>query len=210
MSVSSAHGRTATVKSGSAGGTKLANRITRNGRTRLARLCHPNSWRKKDAKHRADKGQSPGDKGRPRATPGGSSPGVLVGPPWLERPRRPAGLVRQVHRSHRQQGQHKQGSCYQLHAQAVAVVVDVRAGFAAGRTATLRDRPSTLGADQVLAAHPAPTGHTGRPGHFDDVGRSKPVSPLDWPEAKPGRVISRNASTQYPVYLVRWASDPLR
>jgi hypothetical protein len=53
----------------------------------------------------------------------------------------------QVHRGHRQQGKHEQRGCNQLHAHSVAVVVDVGAGLAAGRAATLRYRPSTLGAD---------------------------------------------------------------
>src|SRR5260370_3638534 len=63
-----------------------------------------------------------------------------------------------MHRGHSQQGQHKQDSRDQLHAQAVALMVDMGAGLTARRAATLRYRPSTLGADQVLAAHPAPTG----------------------------------------------------
>jgi hypothetical protein len=53
----------------------------------------------------------------------------------------------QVHGGHRQQRQHEQDSPYQLDAQAGAVVVDVRAGLAADRAATLRYRSSTLGAD---------------------------------------------------------------
>jgi hypothetical protein len=52
-----------------------------------------------------------------------------------------------MHRGHRQQGEHEQRGRNQLHAYAVAVVVDMRAGLAAGRAATLRYRPSTLGAD---------------------------------------------------------------
>jgi hypothetical protein len=72
-------------------------------------------------------------------------------------------LVPEVHRGHGQQGQHKQDSRNQLHAQAVALMMDVRAGIAARRAATLRYRPSTLGADQVLAAHPAPIGLSARP-----------------------------------------------
>jgi len=64
----------------------------------------------------------------------------------------------QVHRGHRQQSQDEQDSCDQLNAHAVALVMDVRAGFAARRAATFGYWPSTPGADKVLAAHPAPTG----------------------------------------------------
>jgi len=78
----------------------------------------------------------------------------------------------QVHRRYSQQGQDEQDSGNELHAHGVAVLVDVCPGFPAGRAATLRNRPGTLGANQVLTAHPAPTGLKRSGGHFDDVGRS--------------------------------------
>jgi len=62
--------------------------------------------------------------------------------------------VPEVHSGHSQQSQHKQDSGNQLHTQAMALVMHVRSRVAANRAATLRYRPGTLGADQVLAAHP--------------------------------------------------------
>ena len=78
----------------------------------------------------------------------------------------------QVHRRDRQQGEDKQNSSYQLRAHAVAVLMDAGAGLTAGRAATLRNRSGTLGANQVLTTHPAPTLRNRALGHFDDVGRS--------------------------------------
>jgi hypothetical protein len=77
-----------------------------------------------------------------------------------------------VDRRDRQQGQDEQDGSDQLHTHAVVVLMDAGASLTAGRAATLRNRPGTLCANQVLTAHLAPTGLKASPGHFDDVGRS--------------------------------------
>jgi hypothetical protein len=94
--------------------------------------------------------------------------------------------VRQVQRQHHQQlRDQRHGDERQCHAVPV-VVMHPCPRCCADRAAALGHRPGTLSADQVLAAHLAPSGQR-LPGHFDDVARSKTVSPLDCPMAKLGR-----------------------
>ena len=80
----------------------------------------------------------------------------------------------------------------QRHAQPAGVVVDLRTGRLAGRAACL---PTTgpahcaqIRCSQLILV---PSGWRAGRGHFADVGRPEPVSPLDWPVAKPGSPTSR-------------------
>src|SRR5215472_10214131 len=93
----------------------------------------------------------------------------------------------------------------------VAVPVQVRLGRPAYRAPALCDRPSALRADQVFAAHL--TASRGcRPlssrCRFDNVGRSNPVSPLDYPLIKPGDASLPQGTSGN--RELRQACDPLR
>ena len=95
------------------------------------------------------------------------------------------GQVQSQHQQQRDQHHGEQGQDHVL--PGMVVVVHPRPCRAADGAPAFGDRSGALGADQVLAAHLLVPPGRSLPGQFDDVGRSKPVSPLDCPVAKLGR-----------------------
>jgi hypothetical protein len=72
-------------------------------------------------------------------------------------------LVSQVHGGQAQQQRHDHGGHDEGQAKAVVVVVHLGSGHSAGRAPAFGNRPSTLSADQMLAAHLASSGAVGYP-----------------------------------------------
>jgi cell division transport system ATP-binding protein len=70
------------------------------------------------------------------------------------------------------------------------VMVQVRLSCAAHWATGLSDGSGALCADQVLTAHLVPP-RDGPSAHFDNVGRSRPVSPLDCPLINPAAIADR-------------------
>lgn len=87
------------------------------------------------------------------------------------------------HEQHRGDQRHDE----QRHTELRVAVMDFRASLPASGAATFHDRPSTVCADQVFAAHQASLRPAWRPGQFSDVARSMGVSALDCREATPGQ-----------------------